>query len=60
VFRAYFVAHDVHGWCWSIAELSFIGCIGYVNAEINAQIQPKGKCTHHVVLHSTTTVVADL
>jgi hypothetical protein len=40
-FAAYFVAHNVHGWYWSIAGLSFIGCIGYVNAEINARFNPK-------------------
>lgn len=40
-FAAYFVAHDVHGWYWSIAALGGIGFIGYVNAEINARINPK-------------------
>jgi hypothetical protein len=40
-FAAYFAGHDVHGWYWSIAALSLIGCLGYVNAEINARINPK-------------------
>jgi len=40
-FAAYFVAHDVHGWYWSIAALSGIGFIGYVNAEVNARLNPK-------------------
>jgi hypothetical protein len=31
----------VHGWYWSIAGLSFIGFVGYVNAEINARLNPK-------------------
>jgi len=40
-FAAYFVAHNVHGWYWSFAALSFIGFVGYINAEINARINPK-------------------
>ncbi len=40
-FAAYFVAHDVRGWYWSIAALSFIGFIRYVNAEINARLNPE-------------------
>jgi hypothetical protein len=40
-FAAYFAGHDVHSWYWSIAALCFIGCIGYVNAEVNARINPK-------------------
>lgn len=39
-FAAYFVAHDAHGWYWSIAALCFIGFLGYVNAEVNAKINP--------------------
>jgi len=37
-FAAYFAGHDVHNWYWSIAALCLIGCIGYVNAEVNARI----------------------
>lgn len=37
---AYFAGHDAHSWYWSIAALSFIGCIGYVNAEVNARLNP--------------------
>jgi hypothetical protein len=37
-FSAYFVAHGVRGWYWSIAAISFIGFIGYVNAEVNARL----------------------
>ncbi|MEO7860948.1 MAG: hypothetical protein ABIU05_10965 [Nitrospirales bacterium] len=40
-FAAYFVARNVHGWYWSFAALSIIGFIGYINAEINARINPK-------------------
>lgn len=40
-FAAYFAGHDAHSWYWSIAALSVIGCIGYVNAEVNARINPK-------------------
>ncbi|HSL05939.1 MAG TPA: hypothetical protein VK901_20685 [Nitrospiraceae bacterium] len=40
-FAAYFAGHDVRSWYWSIAALSLIGCIGYVNAEVNARINPK-------------------
>ena len=40
-FAAYFAGHDVHNWYWSIAALCFIGCIGYVNAEVNARINRK-------------------
>lgn len=40
-FAAYFAWHDVHSWYWSIAALCFIGCIGYVNAEVNARINPE-------------------
>jgi hypothetical protein len=40
-FAAYFAAHDVRGWYWSIAALSFIGFIGYVNAEVNARFNPE-------------------
>lgn len=40
-FAAYFAGHDVHRWYWSIAALCFIGFIGYVNAEVNARINPK-------------------
>lgn len=39
-FAAYFAGHDVHSWYWSVAALSLIGCVGYVNAEINARINP--------------------
>jgi hypothetical protein len=39
-FAAYFVAHDVHGWYWSIAVLCVIGSLGYVNAEVNAKLNP--------------------
>jgi hypothetical protein len=40
-FAAYFVAHDVHGWYWSIAALCLIGSLGYVNAEVNAKLNPR-------------------
>jgi hypothetical protein len=40
-FAAYFAGHDAHGWYWSIAALCFIGSIGYVNAEVNARINPE-------------------
>lgn len=40
-FAAYFAGHDAHGWYWSIAALCFIGFIGYVNAEVNARINPE-------------------
>lgn len=40
-FAAYFSVHDAHNWYWSIAALCFIGFIGYVNAEINARLNPK-------------------
>jgi hypothetical protein len=40
-FAAYFAWHDMHSWYWSIAALCFIGCIGYVNAEVNARINRK-------------------
>jgi len=39
-FAAYFAGRDAHDWYWSIAALCFIGFIGYVNAEINARINP--------------------
>jgi hypothetical protein len=41
-FAAYFAEHDVHSWYWSIAALCFFGFIGYVNAEVNARINPDG------------------
>ena len=50
-FPAYFAGHDVRGWYWSIAALSFIGCIGYVNAEINARINP-AENAHIMVFYS--------
>jgi hypothetical protein len=37
-FAAYFAGHDTRNWFWSITALCFIGCIGYVNAEINVRI----------------------
>jgi hypothetical protein len=37
-FAAYFAGHDARNWFWSITALCFIGCIGYVNAEINVRI----------------------
>ena len=40
-FAVYFAGHDVHSWYWSVAALSFIGFIGYVNAEVNARINPE-------------------
>ncbi|MGH8497701.1 MAG: hypothetical protein ACRERV_02675 [Methylococcales bacterium] len=40
-FAAYFVAHGVHGWYWSIAALGLIGFIGHVNAEVNARLNPE-------------------
>lgn len=40
-FAAYFVGHDPHDWYWSIAALALIGFIGYVNAEINARLNPR-------------------
>lgn len=40
-FAAYFAGHDAHNWHWSIAALSLIGCVGYINAEVNARINPK-------------------
>lgn len=39
-FATYFVAHGVHGWYWSMAALCFIGFLGYVNAEVNAKLNP--------------------
>lgn len=39
-FAAYYVAHDAHGWYWSMAALCFIGFLGYLNAEINAKLNP--------------------
>jgi hypothetical protein len=39
-FAAYHVAHGVRGWYWSIAALCCIGSLGYVNAEINAKLNP--------------------
>jgi hypothetical protein len=50
-FAAYFVGHDVHGWYWSIAALGFIGFIGYVNAEINAWLNPEENA-HIMVFYS--------
>lgn len=40
-FAAYFVAHSAHGWYGSMAALSFIGVLGYLNAEINAKLNPQ-------------------
>lgn len=40
-FAAYYSGHDPHGWYWSIAALCVIGSIGYVNAEVNARINPE-------------------
>ena len=40
-FAAYFVAHDVRSWYWSIAALCVIGSLGYVNAEVNAKLNPR-------------------
>lgn len=48
-FAAYFVAHNVHGCYWSIAGLSFIDFIGYVNAEINTRFNPKENA--HIMLY---------
>jgi hypothetical protein len=39
-FAAYYVAHDARGWYWSMAALCFIGFLGYVNAEVNAKLNP--------------------
>ena len=50
-FAAYFVGHDMHGWYWSIAALGFIGFIGYVNAEVNARLNPEEN-THIMVFYS--------
>ena len=50
-FAAYFAAHDVRGWYWSIAALSFLGFIGYVNAEVNARINPEENA-HVMVFYS--------
>jgi hypothetical protein len=47
-FAAYFAWHDVHDWYWSIAALCFTGFIGYINAEINARINPKENA--HIML----------
>jgi drug/metabolite transporter (DMT)-like permease len=53
-FAAYFAWHDVHSWYWSIAALCFIGCIGYVNAEVNARINRKENAHINGVLWSAT------
>ncbi len=50
-FAAYFVGHNVHGWYWSIAALGFIGFIGYVNAEVNARLNPEENA-HIMVFYS--------
>lgn len=39
-FAAYFVAHGTRGWYWSMAALCFIGFLGYINAEVNAKLNP--------------------
>ncbi|CAA9892739.1 conserved membrane hypothetical protein [Candidatus Methylobacter favarea] len=39
-FSAYFVAHGARGWYWSLAAICVIGCLGYVNAEVNARLNP--------------------
>ena len=39
-FATYFVAHGAHGRYWSIASLCFIGFLGYINAEVNAKLNP--------------------
>lgn len=39
-FAAYHVAHGARGWYWSIAALCGIGFLGYVNAEVNARLNP--------------------
>ena len=36
-FATYFGAH---GWYWSIASQCFIGFLGYINAEVNAKLNP--------------------
>jgi hypothetical protein len=50
-FAAYFAGRDVHSWYWSIAALCFIGCLGHINAEVNARINPKEN-THIMVFYS--------
>jgi hypothetical protein len=40
-FATYFVAHGVRGWYWSMAALCFIGFLGYINAEVNAKLNPE-------------------
>lgn len=50
-FAAYFAAHDVRGWYWSIAALGFLGFIGYVNAEVNARFNPEENA-HVMVFYS--------
>jgi hypothetical protein len=49
-FAAYFVGHDVRDWYWSIAALGFIGFIGYINAEVNARLNPVEN-THIMVFY---------
>ena len=53
-FAAYFAGHDERNWYWSIAALCLIGCIGYVNAEVNARINRKENAHIMVFLWSAT------
>lgn len=39
-FATYFVAHGAHGWYGSMAALCSIGFLGYINAEVNAKLNP--------------------
>ena len=46
-FATYFGAH---GWYWSIASQCFIGFLGYINAEVNAKLNPR-KNAHIMVFY---------
>lgn len=47
-----FDAHGTRGSHWSMAALCFIGFLGYINAEVNAKLNPT-KNAHIMVFYST-------